>query len=99
MEKDGKEQENSKHRSYFVMKALLLVLCVVAVAQFILFANNFASLKALNNKLNAMEAKKTLVFKSLRSGKHEHGRRRSKRNIDEMEFKKAMVKLEKLEGR
>ena len=99
MEKNSKEPETSRNRSYFVMKVLLLVLCVIVVAQFALFANNFASLKALNNKLNAMEEEKTLVFKSLRSEKHEHGTRRSKRSIDETEFKKAMVKLEKLEGR
>ena len=46
-----------------------------------------------------MEEEKSLGFKSLRSEKHEHGTRRSKRSVAEMEFKKAMVKLEKLEGR
>ena len=99
MEKNGKEPETSKHRSYFVMKVLLLVLCVVVVIQFAVFAKCFAFLKALNNRLKAVEEEKTLVFKSLRSEKHEHGTRRSKRSIDETEFKKAMVKLEKLEGR
>ena len=99
MEKNGKEQECSKHRSYFVMKVLLLVLCVVVVVQFAVVAKGFASLKALNNRLNAMEEEKTPGFNPSRSEKHEHGIRRSKRSIDEMEFKKAMQKLEKLEGR
>ena len=53
MDKNGKEPETFKHRSNFIMKALLLVLCVVAVAQFALFAKNFASLKALNDRLSA----------------------------------------------
>ena len=99
MEKNGKELKTSRNRSYFVMKALLLVLCVIVIAQFALFANNFASLKALNKRLNAMEEEKTLGFKSLRSEKYEHGTRRSKRSVAETEFKQAMVKLEKLEGR
>ena len=99
MEKNGKELKTSRNRSYFVMKVLLLVLCVVVVVLFAVVAKGFASLKALNKRLNAMEEEKTLVFKSLRSEKYEHGTRRSKRSVDETEFKKAMVKLEKLEGR
>ena len=96
MEKNGKELKTSRNRSYFVMKVLLLVLCVVVVVLFAVVAKGFAS---LNKRLNAMEEEKTLVFKSLRSEKYEHGTRRSKRSVDETEFKKAMVKLEKLEGR
>ncbi len=106
MEKNGKELKTSRNRSYFVMKVLLLVLCVVVVVLFAVVAKGFASLKALNKtlkalnkRLNAMEEEKSLGFKSLRSEKHEHGTRRSKRSVAEMEFKKAMVKLEKLEGR
>ena len=99
MEKNGKEAETSKHRSSFVTKVLLLVLSVVVVAQFALFAKCFASLKALNNKFNALEEEKTLDFKSLTSERHEQGTRRSKRGTDETDIKKALVKLEKLEGR
>jgi biopolymer transport protein ExbB/TolQ len=99
MEKNGKEPETFKHHSNFVMKALLLVLCVVVVVQFALFAKNFASLKALNNRLNALEEEKILDSKSLRINPHEHGPRRSKRGTEETDIKKAMIKLEKLEGR
>ena len=96
MDKNGKEPETFKHRSNFIMKALLLVLCVVAVAQFALFAKNFASLKALNDRLGAIEEN---ILDSLRINPHEHGPRRSKRGTEETDIKKAMIKLEKLEGR
>ena len=99
MEKNGKEPQTNTHCSNLVIKVLLVVLCMVVVAQFALFANNFASLKALNNRLNALEEQKSSGLKPWRSEKHEHGTRRSKRSIDEKEFKKAMGKLEKLEGR
>jgi uncharacterized coiled-coil protein SlyX len=71
MDKIGKEPETFKRRSIFLMKALLLVLCVVVVAQFALFAKNFASLKALNNRLNALEEEK-ILDSSLRINPHEH---------------------------
>ncbi len=99
MEKNGKELKTSRNRSYFVMKVLLLVLCVVVVVLFAVVAKGFASLKALNKRLNAIEKEKTLVFKSLRSEKYEHGTTRGKRSVDETEFKKAMGKFKKLEGR
>ena len=98
MEKNGEDPETFKHRSNFVKKALLLVLCVVAVAQFVLFAKNFASLKALNDRLDAME-ENILDSKSLRINPHEHGPRRSKRGTEETDIKKAMIKVEKLERR
>ena len=49
IEKDDKAKEPGacKDRSTFVMKVLLFVLSVVVVVQFVLFANNAASLKAL----------------------------------------------------
>jgi biopolymer transport protein ExbB/TolQ len=99
MDKNGTEPETYKRRSIFLMKALLLVLCVVVVAQFALFAKNFASLKALNNRLNALEEERILDSKSLRINPHEHGPRRSKRGTEETDIKKTMIKLEKLEGR
>ena len=98
MDKNGKEPETLKHRLNFILKALLLVLCVVAVAQFALFAKKFASLKALNDRLGAIE-ENILDSKSLRINPHEHGPRRSKRGTEETDIKKAMIKLEKLEGR
>ena len=99
MEKNGKEPETYKHRSYFVMKVLLLVLCVVVVLQFAVIARNVVSLKYLNNKFNALEEEKTLGSKFLRNEKHEHGPKRIKRGTDETDIKKALIKLEKLEGR
>ena len=99
MDKNGKELKTSRNRSYFVMKVLLLVLCVVVVVLFAVVAKGFASLKDLKNELNALKEEKTLSLKPWRSENHEHGTGRRKRSVDETEFKKAMVKLEKLEGR
>jgi biopolymer transport protein ExbB/TolQ len=99
MEKNGKEAETCKHRSYFLMKVLLLVLCVLVVSQFALIAKCFASLKALNNKLKAVKEEKSLDFRSLKSETQKHGTRRSKRGTAETDLKKALIKLEKLEGR
>ena len=99
MEKSGKDIELCNNRSNFVMKALLLVLCLVAAAQFALFAQNYASLKTLNKKLNAMDEERNLDIEFLRSKKREDGTKRSKRSINKIEFNKAMVKLEKLERR
>jgi hypothetical protein len=97
MEKNGKEAETSKHRSYFLMKALLLVLCAVVAVQFAVIARNVVSLKPLNNKFNALEEEK--VFKSLESENHESRTARSKRGTENTDIKKALIKLEKLEGR
>ena len=99
MEKNGKEPQTSKHRSNLVIIVLLLVLSVVVVVQFAVVARNVASLNALRKKLNAKEEEKTLGLKPWRSENHEHGTRRSKRSIDETEFKKATEKLQKLAGR
>ena len=100
MEKNDKEPQTNKYRSNLVIKVLLVVLCVVVVVvQFAVAARNVASLNDLKNELNALKEQKTLGLKPWKSEKHEHGTRRSKRSIDEKEFKKAMVKLEKLEGR
>ena len=97
MEKNEKEPKTSKHRSYFVMKVLLFVLCVAVVVLLAVVVKGFASLKDLNRRFNALEKEQNL--KSLRSEKHDEQIRRSKRGIDEAEFNKAMIKLEKLEGR
>ena len=97
MEKNETEPKASKHRSYFVMKVLLFVLCVVVVVLSAVVAKCLASLKDVNSRLNAVEKEQNL--KSLRSEKHDQKNRRSKRSIDKAEFDKAMVKLEKLEGR
>ena len=97
MEKNEKDPKTSKHRSYFVMKVLLFVLCVAVVVLLAVVVKGFASLKDLNRKFNALEEEQNV--KSLRSEKHDQQTRRSKRGIDEAEFKKAMIKLEKLEGR
>ena len=93
MEKNQTEPKASKHRSYFVMKVFLFVLSVAVVVLLAVVAKCLASLKDMNSRLNALEEEQNL--KSLRSEKT----RRSKRSIDEAEFKKAMIKLEKLEGR
>ena len=97
MEKNEKEPKASKHRSYFVMKVLLFVLCVAVVVLLAVVAKCLASLKDMNRRFNALEEEQNL--KSLRSEKHDQETRRSKRSIDEAEFKKAIIKLEKLEGR
>jgi flagellar biosynthesis/type III secretory pathway M-ring protein FliF/YscJ len=97
MEKNGKEAETSKHRSYFLVKVLLLVLCVVVVVQFAVIARNVVSLKALNNKFNAVEEEKD--FKSLENENHESRTTRSKRGTENTDIKKALIKLEKLEER
>jgi biopolymer transport protein ExbB/TolQ len=95
MEKNGKEHETSKHRSYFVMKVLLLVLFVVVAVLLTVVANNFASLKDLKDRLNALEEEKILDFKSLRNEKREHGPTRNKRSTDDTDIKNALMKLEK----
>ena len=97
MEKNEKEPKASKHPSYFIMKVLLFVLCVAIVVLLAVVATGFASLRDMNSRLNALEEEQNL--KSLRSEKHDQKTRRSKRGIDEAEFNKAMIKLEKLEGR
>jgi ABC-type uncharacterized transport system fused permease/ATPase subunit len=95
MEKNGKEPETYKHRS----NVFLLVLCVIVVAQFAAVAKNFASLNALNNRLNSLEEEKSLGSKSLKSQKHEPSTSRSKRSTDETKFDKAMFQLRKIEER
>jgi flagellar biosynthesis/type III secretory pathway M-ring protein FliF/YscJ len=97
MEKNGKEPETFKHHSSYFANALLLVLCVVVVVQFAVIARNVVSLKALNNKVNALEEEKD--FKSLENENDEHRTTRSKRGTENTDFKKALIKLEKLEGR
>ena len=99
MEKNQKESKTSKQRSYFVVKVLVFVLCVAVVVLFAVVAKCLASLKDLNSRMNTLEEEKILDLKSLRREKHDHETRRTKRGIDEAEFNKAMIKLEKLEGR
>ena len=79
------------------MKVLLFVLCVAVVVLLAVVAKCLASLKDLNSRMNIVEEEQNL--KSLRSEKHDQETRRSKRSIDEAKFDKAMIKLEKLEGR
>ena len=97
MQKNEKEPKVRTHRSYFVMKVLLLILCAAVVVLLAVVAKCLASLKDLNSRLNAVEEEQNL--KSLRSEKHDQETRRSKRSIDKAEFDKAMIKLEKLEER
>ena len=97
MEKNGKEHTTSKRSSNFLMKVLLIVLCVIVIVLLVVVGKDFASLKAINNRLNALEEEKTFGFKSLRSEEHEHGKRRSKRGTETAI--KALIKLEKFEGR
>ena len=99
MEKNGKEHTTSKRSSNFLMKVLLIVLCVIVIVLLVVVGKDFASLKAINNRLNALEEEKTFGFKSLRSEEHEHehGKRRSKRATETAI--KALIKLEKFEGR
>ena len=97
MEKNEKEPKASMRRSYFVMKVLLFVLCVAVVVLLAVVAKCLGSLKDMESRLNAVEEEQNL--KSLRSEKHDQETRRSKRSINKAEFNKAMIKLEKLEGR
>ncbi len=101
MEKNGKAKESRtyKERSIFVIKGLLLVLCLVVVVQFAVVAKAFASLKAVTKRLDALEKEKILGSKSLITEKSEHGGRRAKRSTNETDIKKALMKLKKLEGR
>ena len=99
MEKNEKESKTSTHRSHFVMKVFLFVFCVAVVVLLAVVAKCFASLKDLNRRVNALEEEKILNLKSLRREKHDQETRRCKRGIDEAEFNKVMIKLEKLEGR
>ena len=99
MEKNEKELKTSKYRSYFIMRVLLLVLCVTNVVLLAVVVKDFASLKDLNSRMNTLEEELILGLKSLRREKHDQETRRSKRAIDEAKFNKAMIKLERLEGR
>ena len=99
MEKNEKEPKTSKQCSNFVMKVLFFVLCVAVVFLLAVVAKCFASLKDLNSRMNILEEEKILDLKSLRREKRIQETRRSKRGIDEAEFNKAMIKLEKLEER
>ena len=99
MEKNEKESKTSKQRSYFVVKVLLFVLCVAVVVLLVVVAKCLASLKDLNRRMNTLEEEKILDLKSLRREKDDQETTRSKRGIDEAKFNKAMIKLEKLEGR
>ena len=99
MGKNEKESNTSNHRSHFIMKMLWFVLCVTNVVLLVVVVKCFVSMKDLNSRVNAVEEEQILNLKSLRSEKHDRETRRSKRSIDETKFNKAMIKLEKLEGR
>ena len=95
MEKNEKESESSKNRSDIYIKVFLLALTVVIVVESVVIGKGFAS---LNDRLKSVE-EKTLGDKSLRSEATKSGKRRSKRGTDETDIRKALIKLEKLEGR
>jgi hypothetical protein len=99
MEKNSKEHATSTHRWYFAMKALSLVLFAVVLVLLAVVAKNIASLKDLDNRLNALEEEKALGFKSLRRENHESGTTRSKRRTYETKFDKAMFQLRQIEDR
>ena len=99
MEKNKKESKTSTHRSHFVMKVFLFVFCVAVVVLLAVVAKCLASLNDLNSRINTLEEEKILNLKFLRRENHDQETRRSKRGIDEAEFNKVMIKLEKLEGR
>ena len=81
------------------MKVFLLVFCVAVVVLLAVVAKCLASLNDLNSRMNTLEEEKILNLKFLRRENHDQETRRSKRGIDEAEFNKVMIKLEKLEGR
>ena len=99
MEKNDKQPEKVNHRSIFIIKAILILLCMVVVIQFALIAKSFTSLKALNKKVNDVENEKYLKLKSTTNEEQEHGKSRMKRGTVNTDIKKALIKLEKLEGR
>jgi biopolymer transport protein ExbB/TolQ len=81
------------------MKVLLLILSLTVVVQFAVVAKNFASLNAVNNRLNTLE-EKSVDCESLKPKEEdEAGLKRSKRSTDEVTFKKAMLQLRKVEER
>ena len=96
MEKNDKGHDTSKKHSNLVIKILLVVLCVVVVVQFAVIAKGYAT---LSNRLNTLEDKASLGIKSVRSQKDDDGPRRNKRETVETDIKKALTKLEELEGR
>ena len=98
MEKNEKELKTSKYRSYFIMRVLLLVLCVTNVVLLAVVVKDFASLKDLNSRMNTLE-ELILALNSLTREKQDQETRRSKRAINEAKFNKAIIKLEKLEGK
>jgi sulfite exporter TauE/SafE len=98
MEKLGKvaEPETRKPASTFVMKLLLFALSVIVMIQFAVVVKNFASLNALNKRLDAIDEEKALSSKSLLS-ENEYPSRRAKRSTHhETDVKKALAKLENL---
>ena len=101
MEKNGKECETSKHRSYFAMQVLLLVLCAVVVFQFVLLVKCFATLNNIQNQLNTRRVEgKSSSYRIPRSEDHGHRTSRIKRGTDQtISITKALIKLEKLEVR
>ena len=99
MEKNGNENNQNKQRSNFVMKVVMLFLSFIVIVQFAVVAKGFASLKALNNRLNNLEERSIDHKPSTPSEIGELGPRRSKRGIDQTTFIKAMSQLRKIEER
>ena len=77
------------------MKVLLFVLCVTNVVLLAVVVKDFASLKDLNSRMNTLEE----LILALTREKQDQETRRSKRAINEAKFNKAIIKLEKLEGK
>ena len=61
MECNAREPRSNKHRSYFVMKVLLFVLCVTNVVLLAVVAKGFFTLKDLNSRLNVLEKEQILI--------------------------------------
>ena len=96
MEKNEKESKTSKQRSYFVVKVLLFVLCVAVVVLLAACGREmFRFLKRFKQQNEYFGRRKDFRLEVFEKGEA----RRSKRGIDKAEFKKAMIMLEKLEGR
>ena len=73
MEKHEKESKTNNIHSYFVIKVLLFVSCVAVVVLMVVVAKEFAYLKDLNSRLNAVEEEQIMCLKSLRSEKTRPG--------------------------
>ena len=95
MEKLGKveEPETRKPASTFVMKLFFFALSAVVMIQFAVVVKNFASLNALNKRLDAMDEEKALLSKSLTRENVQRPRRAKRSSDNETDIKKELLKL------